>query len=45
MKNIILTIAILFSFNIFAQKNIEKYDSTLAKELGADEYGMKFFCL
>lgn len=36
----------LFAFTFFAQEN-STYDETLAKQLGADEYGMKkyVFCL
>ena len=43
--NKFITIAIfLFSFSIaFAQTTNPNYDSTLAKKLGADNYGMKMY--
>ena len=46
MKNIYYLL-LLFSVSISAQEKLEPYDEKLAKELGADEYGMKsyVFCI
>lgn len=46
MKTLYSTAVILFSFiSIYSQTSNPKYDSTLAKSLGADEYGMKSYTL
>lgn len=51
MKQIIFISALLFfSFSSFAQKNSSgksklKYDESLAKKLGADDYGMKKYVM
>lgn len=44
MKNLVLIFALIFSASSlgFAQEN---YDETLAKKLGADEYGMKKYVI
>lgn len=48
-KNIktVLTITMLFlySINLLGQTINQNYDSTLAKRLGADDYGMKMYVL
>lgn len=43
MKNLIFLIALMFAFNLSAQKTNPKYDAELAKKVGADDYGMKSF--
>lgn len=46
MKQLILFIhVIVFSFSVNAQPSTLIYDSTLARMLGADEYGMKSYIL
>lgn len=46
MKNLILASAILCAFNGFSQETLSaKYDAGLAKELNADEYGMRNYIL
>lgn len=47
MKNIVYTFLFLSSIVSFAQEKSTSYDEKLAKETGADEYGMKnyVFCL
>ncbi len=40
-KNISILFMLLFSLSSYAQQSNAAYDSTLAKKLGADEYGMK----
>lgn len=46
MKALYSTAIILFSFiSIYSQTSNPKYDSTLAKSLGADDYGMKSYTL
>jgi uncharacterized protein YciI len=42
-KFFILLAAIVFSFTAHAQSSGQVYDSVLAKDLGADEYGMKSY--
>ena len=39
----IFSIFLIISLSSFAQKTNSNYDSTLAKKLGADEYGMKLY--
>jgi uncharacterized protein YciI len=47
MKSIylVLVLLILTGTSLFAQKINANYDSTLAKKLGADEHGMKYYTL
>ena len=46
MRKRILTItAIAANLVLSAQSNNPKYDSTLAKSLGGDDYGMKMYVL
>ena len=46
MKTIIgLLTALLVSFSVSGQTTNPKYDSALAKKLGADDYGMKMYVL
>jgi len=46
MKSVItITILILYSINSLAQTLNQNFDSTLAKSLGADDYGMKMYVL
>lgn len=40
--SLLLLIFFLWSLDVFGQEPV-KYDSTLAKQLGADEYGMKSY--
>ena len=44
-KNLLLFIALLSAYYLAAQSNNPKYDSTLAKSLGGDDYGMKMYVL
>lgn len=46
MKNIFLTLLLCISYSAFSQEK-NTYDEKLAKELGADQYGMKtyVFCI
>ncbi|MFZ4544994.1 MAG: YciI family protein [Saprospiraceae bacterium] len=44
MRSILtLTVLLAFSFMSKAQNNKPEYDAELAKQLGADEYGMKMY--
>jgi uncharacterized protein YciI len=44
MKHIVIFICLIFnSFILSAQNQNREYDSTLAKNLGADDYGMKSY--
>lgn len=43
MKPFFILIIALLSITIHAQKNNPNYDAKLAKELGADDYGMKSY--
>ncbi len=46
MKSLLsIAILILSTASLYSQSNNPKYDSTLAKKLGADNYGMKKFIL
>lgn len=47
MKNIFLTLLFTLCCSVYSQEKIATYDEKLAKELGADEYGMKnyVFCI
>lgn len=40
-----ITMLILYSINLLGQAINQNYDSTLAKRLGADDYGMKIYVL
>lgn len=43
MKNLVLLFALLITVSIAAQKTNPKYDAELAKQVGADDYGMKSY--
>ncbi len=46
MRKLIIPICFLFAgLQLFSQSENPRYDSTLAKSLGADEYGMKSYIL
>ncbi len=46
MKHILILLFVVHSLSLFAQNtNSETYDSTLARKLGADDYGMKMYTL
>lgn len=46
MKKVIFLFIFLFpGFNLLAQKNNPNYDETLARKLGADDFGMKYYVL
>ncbi len=42
---LLIAVLLFFLSSVFAQSQNPKYDSTLAKKLGADEYGMKMYVL
>lgn len=45
MKKIILLLICSFSFGLLQAQEKATYDETLAKKLGADDYGMKMYVL
>jgi uncharacterized protein YciI len=45
MKHIVFFGVIFFGLSLYGQENNSVYDSTLAKKLGADDYGMKTYVL
>ena len=45
MKNIVLLLVTLLSFTFVSQAQNDTYDSALAREVGADEYGMKKYVI
>ena len=45
MKNIVLLLVTLLSFTFVSQAQNDAYDSALATEVGADEYGMKKYVI
>ncbi|WP_339877206.1 YciI family protein [uncultured Algoriphagus sp.] len=45
MKNIVLLLVTLLSFTFVSQAQNDAYDSALAGEVGADEYGMKKYVI
>jgi uncharacterized protein YciI len=45
MKNLLFLLAFMIDTGISAQTSNPHYDSTLAKSLGADDYGMKSYIL
>lgn len=45
MKNIVLLLVTLLSFTFVSQAQNDAYDSALAAEVGADEYGMKKYVI
>lgn len=45
MKNLVLLLSFMLATGISAQTSNPQYDSTLAKSLGADDYGMKSYIL
>ena len=45
MKNIVLLLITLLSFTFVSQAQNDTYDSALAGEVGADEYGMKKYVI
>ncbi len=44
-KNLLLSLFLIFSASSFGQTTNPNYDSTLARRLGADDYGMKKYVL
>jgi len=44
-NNLLLLLALMSVFSVSAQSDNPKYDSTLAKSLGGDDYGMKMYVL
>jgi len=45
MKYLILSLSLFIGLGCFAQSKNVQYDATLAKKLGADEYGMKTYVI
>ncbi|HTN45288.1 MAG TPA: YciI family protein [Flavipsychrobacter sp.] len=43
MKIVLLIFTLLSCQNLYAQRSDQAYDSSLAKSLGADDYGMKMY--
>ncbi|MBJ2175500.1 hypothetical protein JBL43_14710 [Aureibaculum sp. A20] len=45
MKTLLLIFTILIATSFYAQEDISSFDKKLAKELGADDYGMKRYVI